>query len=65
MSGVNLFVNAQGDVIPCCNYPDMVPMGSLKTQKFSEVHRGVLRKQMLNLLKTDRVNDKICGQCEV
>jgi len=65
MSGVNLFVNAQGDVIPCCNYPDMVPMGNLKTQKFSDVHRGTLRRQMLNLLKTDRVNDKICGQCEV
>ena len=65
MSGVNLVVNALGDVIPCCHYPDMVPMGNLKTQTFSAVHRGALRRQMLNLLKTDRVNDKICGQCEV
>ena len=64
MSGVNLFVDCHGDVIPCCAYPDLPPMGNLLTEKFSDVHRGAPRKKMLNFLKTDRVNDKICGNCE-
>ncbi len=64
MSGVNLFVDCHGDVIPCCSYPDLPPMGNLLTKKFTEIHRGALRSKMLNLLKTDRVNDKICGNCE-
>ncbi len=64
MSGVNLFVDCRGDVIPCCSYPNLPPMGNLKTQRFSEVHRGELRRRMLHLLETKRTSDSVCGQCE-
>ena len=64
LMGVKLFVDCHGDVIPCCAFPDLAPMGNLLTQKFSEVQRGALREKMKNFLKTDRVNDKICGNCE-
>ena len=64
MSGVNLFVDCRGDVIPCCSYPNLPPMGNLKTQRFSEVHRGELRRRMLHFLETKRTGDSVCGQCE-
>lgn len=64
MSGVNLYVNYRGDVIPCCSYPDLPPMGNLLNQKFSEIHSGNCRKKVLHDLKTNRVEHPICGQCE-
>lgn len=64
MSGVNLFVDCHGDVIPCCSTPNLPAMGNLYRQKFSEIHGGESRRQMLQLLQTRRVDDPICGQCE-
>ncbi len=65
MDGVNLFVNAQAQVIPCCSYPDFEPLGDLRTQAFSAIHRGQLRREFRRALKANRVGDRICGQCEV
>jgi sulfatase maturation enzyme AslB (radical SAM superfamily) len=64
LAGVNLFVNCHGDVVPCCAYPDFESLGNLKTQKFSEIHRGLPRRRMIEHLKADRVSDGICGACE-
>lgn len=64
MTGVNLYVNCHGDVIPCCSYPDLPPLGSLFRQKFSEIHSGQRRKNVLHHLKTQRIKHPICGQCE-
>jgi hypothetical protein len=64
LAGVNLYVNCFGSVIPCCAYPNFDPLGDLKAHKFSEIHRGRLKRQFIEHLKTDRVNDKICGECE-
>jgi len=64
MSGVNLFVDCHGDVIPCCSTPNLPPLGNLYRQKFSEIHGGEARARMLGFLKTGRVDDPICGQCE-
>lgn len=64
MSGVNLFADCHGDVIPCCATPNLPPMGNLYRQKFSEIHGGESRRQFLHMLSTSRVSDAICGQCE-
>ena len=64
MSGVNLFVDCHGDVIPCCATPNLPAMGNLYRQKFSEIHGGEAYRRMLRLLQTSRVDDPICGQCE-
>ncbi len=64
MSGVNLFVDCHGDVIPCCATPNLPAMGNLYRQKFSAIHGGEAYNRMLHLLQTSRVNDPICGQCE-
>ncbi len=64
MTGVNLFVDCHGNVIPCCSTPNLPPLGNLYQQKFSEIHGGEARARMLEMLKTGRVNDPICGQCE-
>jgi radical SAM protein with 4Fe4S-binding SPASM domain len=64
VEGVNLFVNCHGNVIPCCAYPNLDSWGNLKDQKFSEIHHGKLRQAFREHLRTDRVNDKICGECE-
>lgn len=64
VEGVNLFVNCHGNVIPCCAYPDLESWGNLQTEKFSEIHLGKRRQAFREHLNTNRINDKICGECE-
>ena len=64
LQGVNLFVNCRGEVVPCCAYPDLAPLGNLKTHTFSEIFRGADRKRFINHIRTSRRRDRICSQCE-
>ena len=64
LTGVHLFVNCRGDVVPCCAYPDLEPLGNLLRQSFSEIHRGPRKQQRIAHLRAHRVDDHICGQCE-
>ncbi len=64
LQGVKLFVNCHGEVIPCCAYPDMVPFGNLKDEKFSSIFRSASRRQMIKTLRNGRSSQRICSQCE-
>jgi MoaA/NifB/PqqE/SkfB family radical SAM enzyme len=59
-----LFVNADGTIVPCCAHPNAGDFGSLRLQKWSEITAGQRRKSFIDLLATDRASMDICGQCE-
>lgn len=59
-----LFVNAYGDVVPCCVHPKAGHLGSLRVSKFSEILAGRQRREFVDELLSARRGMKICGTCE-
>jgi hypothetical protein len=59
-----LFVNAYGDVVPCCIHPKAGYLGSLRQAKVSEILGGAQRRAFVDELATSRRDMKICGTCE-
>lgn len=60
-----LYVDYDGTVIPCCFHPKARVLGNLKAKRYSEIENGAKRKEFIQELKRDRINNPICGQCEV
>jgi len=59
-----LFVDADGTVVPCCAHPRASDFGNLRTQTWSEIVAGRKRRDFIELLETERASMDICGQCE-
>ena len=59
-----LYVGADGTVIPCCAHPSAANLGSLRHSKASELMENAARKAFIQRLKTDRKNVPICNVCE-
>lgn len=59
-----LYVNADGTVGTCCQHPQVLTLGNLKTQTYSEIFQGRPRQFLKNLQATNRALHPICGKCE-
>jgi radical SAM protein with 4Fe4S-binding SPASM domain len=59
-----LYVGADGTVVPCCAHPNAGDFGNLRTHKWSEIVGGQKRRHFVELLETKRAEMDICGQCE-
>jgi radical SAM protein with 4Fe4S-binding SPASM domain len=60
-----LYVDADGTVVPCCMHPQAGVLGNLRTHKFSEILFGAGRRQMKEMMDTDRASMPVCGECDV
>jgi len=59
-----LYIDADGTVVPCCAHPRAAEIGNLGNQTLSEVQEGPLRKHLLMQLSHHRETMSVCGACE-
>ncbi len=59
-----LFVNAYGDVVPCCAHPKAGFFGNLLQSRFSEIVYGEARQKFVERLMIERSSMNICSICE-
>jgi radical SAM protein with 4Fe4S-binding SPASM domain len=59
-----LYVNADGTVVPCCAHPRAGEFGNLGSEKWSTIVGGKARQHFVELLGTRRDTMEICGACE-
>jgi radical SAM protein with 4Fe4S-binding SPASM domain len=60
----SFFINAHGEVVPCCAHPKAGFFGNIKGSKLSQIANGPQRQQFIRRLLTDRETMEICGRCE-
>jgi radical SAM protein with 4Fe4S-binding SPASM domain len=60
-----LYVDTDGNVVPCCYHPKAHVFGNLKQQSYNEILNGDVRKAFKARQETDRQSLSICSQCEV
>ncbi|MEQ1742557.1 MAG: SPASM domain-containing protein [Candidatus Nitrotoga sp.] len=60
-----LYVDADGTVVPCCMHPKAGILGNLMTQKFSEILVGEARRKFKQQQTDNRVAMSVCGSCDV
>jgi radical SAM protein with 4Fe4S-binding SPASM domain len=60
-----LYVDYNGDVVPCCVHPKAFVMGNLLREKYTQIVMGARRKRYARQMKTSRKSMKICKQCEI
>ncbi len=58
-----LYVNAMGEVVPCCFHPKAAILGNLMHQTFNEVMAGERRTAFGETMKTGRADMPVCGSC--
>lgn len=58
-----LYVDASGDVVPCCVHPAVTTLGNLKETPFSKIYAG-LRASFAASLAEERTLHPICSQCQ-
>ena len=59
-----LYANHRGDVVPCCAHPGAGYLGSLLTQKYSQIIESNERSKFIQLLENKRSSMPICRTCE-
>jgi len=59
-----LYVDADGTVVPCCAHPAAARLGSLDSHRASELLNSSVRREFVSRLETDRANVPICNRCE-
>lgn len=59
-----LYVNADGDVVPCCYDPKATVLGNLKRETANEIFAGPVRSAFVARLAADRSQEPICGSCQ-
>mgnify|MGYP003630200142 CR=1 FL=1 len=59
-----LYVDAQGTVVPCCAHPSAANLGSLRQSKVSELMHNEARQAFIHSLATNRKNVPVCNVCE-
>jgi radical SAM protein with 4Fe4S-binding SPASM domain len=59
-----LYVDADGTVVPCCAHPAAARLGSLDTHRASQLLRSPERQAFVQRLATDRASVPVCNQCE-
>lgn len=61
---LQLYVDWNGTVVPCCAHPRAANLGDLSVQRWSEIHSGEKRLAFVGTLQNDRGSLDICGKCE-
>jgi len=59
-----LYVDAQGTVVPCCAHPHAADLGSLRHSTVSELMHNEARRAFVQRLATERRKVAVCNQCE-
>ncbi len=59
-----LFINAHGDVVPCCAHPKAGVFGNIMRSRFSEIINGHKRALFLHKMQTLRKVMAVCSKCE-
>jgi radical SAM protein with 4Fe4S-binding SPASM domain len=59
-----LYVDASGTVVPCCAHPKAADLGSLMTQRATELLSSPLRNAFIKRLENQRSSIPICNVCE-
>lgn len=59
-----LYVDANGTVVPCCAHPKAADLGSLMDQRVSELLISPKRRAFIRQLESDRSSIPVCNQCE-
>lgn len=59
-----LYVDANGTVVPCCAHPKAANLGSLLHQRASELLASPTRRAFIRQLETDRGAIPVCNKCE-
>lgn len=59
-----LYVDADGTVIPCCAHPSAGNLGNLRYSKASELMVNKERGAFIQRLQTQRMNVPVCNACE-
>ena len=60
-----LYVDYNGEVIPCCAHPRAFVMGNLLEQKYTQILAGKKRAKYKWRMKHSRKSMKICGECGI
>ncbi len=60
-----LYVDADGTVVPCCMHPRAGVFGNLLTQKYSEIQNGEARNQFKQMMQNNRAAMPVCGNCDI
>ena len=60
----NMFINADGTVVPCCAHPRAGNFGNLSEFKYSQLFDGPQRNEFLTRLDTERETVPVCNECE-
>jgi len=63
VTGPNMYVDYNGDVVPCCIHPKAFVMGNMLNQTYKEVRRSAARREAILAMKKDRAGMEICGKC--
>ncbi len=59
-----LYVDADGTVIPCCAHPSAANLGNLKTTRVSELMLNKQRRDFVDRLENNRAIVPVCNECE-
>lgn len=65
MTAPRLYVDYDGTVVPCCMHPKAFELGSLKTEKYSEISSGKRKSEKRQELLTNRERMPVCAGCEL
>jgi len=61
---LGLYVDWNGDVVPCCAHPRAAHFGNLSAEKWSAIFSGDKRAAFIDRLQNDRASLEICAKCE-
>jgi radical SAM protein with 4Fe4S-binding SPASM domain len=59
-----LYVDADGTVVPCCVHPRAGLLGNLREHKLSEILAGAQRQAFVEDLRSRRASMPVCSRCE-
>lgn len=59
-----LYVDADGSVVPCCVHPRAAVWGNLGTTKYSAIVSGSARAEFVRALAEKRAELSVCANCE-
>lgn len=65
MKRLNLYVDHDGTVVPCCMHPRAAVIGNLLTAKYSDILRGGARQDFIHHMQTARSKLAICSRCSI
>jgi radical SAM protein with 4Fe4S-binding SPASM domain len=63
-SDVQLYVDSTGTVVPCCAHPGAAQLGTLQTQRWSEILLAKRRRDFIHALQYERAGVEVCSKCE-